>query len=159
MQSDNQENKAQEETHVSKRRWWHWPSSGKFLMCFNLFMFVNNMIQAFIVIARAAFEDKPKWYSLYLENYMNIVFFLAMIKQFTNPRIDLDKQTVKFTFCSIIFEYFKGWFLIDLFCFIPIAHLRAASNWENGSPTDNWQNLIDLNFERLPKIYILILVP
>jgi len=108
-----------EEVAVSKEKCWHWPSTGKFATVFNLWMLLNTLVQAFFVIARCAFEDKPNWYSLYLEIYMNIVFGIGFVRNFVKPY--LADNTAVYGFCDIALHYIKTWLLVDLFCFIPIA--------------------------------------
>jgi hypothetical protein len=151
--------KSEEEENKRIHKWWHWPQFGRFVFVYNNLMLITCTVQSIMVIARCAFEDKPNWYSIYLENYMNGVFLLDMVRNILTPYMDVEQKTMVYTFCHILFRYIRTWFLIDLFCFIPIANLRKNSEWADGSATDDWQNIKDLNFERLPKVYIAVLLP
>ena len=151
--------KSQEEDAkpIVMEKCWHWPRFGKFYTVYNTFMLGVCLVQAFMIVARAAFEDKPNWYSTLLELFMNAVFFVDMIRNFLQPYMQ-ENNVMQHRFCSIFCNYIKGWFILDICSFVPIAYFRSVSNWEDGSQTDDLQNLQDLNFERLPKLYIIILL-
>jgi hypothetical protein len=54
--------------------------------------------------------------------------------------------------------YLRSWFWFDLYSFFPLAYLRFISQYEDGGK-DIWSNIKTLNFERLPRLYKLMLIP
>ena len=117
------------------------------------------IVVAIIVPCRVAFETKPKFYSVYFELYMSIVFLIDMFITFNTP-INFSKNEIRTNYnrCEIAKLYFRTWFFIDLYGFFPLAYLRNISEYHEGSH-DNVVNLLSLNFERLPRLYKLMLVP
>lgn len=108
-------------------------------------------------VARVAFEEKPDIYVVYIEAYFDVVFLIDMIRIFTSPIYNENGKTIWSR--SVIFKnYFFGWFLFDVYAFFPLAYFRYVSKHSEGGK-DNLQNLMDLNFERLPRFYKMMLVP
>lgn len=107
-------------------------------------------------VARVAFEEKPWIYVVYMEIYLDIVFFVDLVRIFTTP-ITLNNGKTNWERKAIICNYLSGWFIFDLFAFFPLAYFRYHSDHAKGG-RDNIQNLIDLNFERLPRFYKIMLL-
>jgi hypothetical protein len=121
---------------------------------------LNSITVAISIPFRVAFENKPKWYSVALEAYLNFVFAIDFIKHFLSPpnlkktvnqtrRLYYSKKEI-----AMMYVWTDG--LKDLYCMFPIALIRHLNVWENGG-FDVWNNLKNLNFERLPRIYKILL--
>ena len=107
-------------------------------------------------IPRVAFEEKPYLYVVWFEIYLNIVFFIEMVKIFLTP-LTLMNGKKEFSKYQIAVSYIKSWFFYDLFAFYPLAYLRYISVHSEGSFND-WSNFINQNYERLPRFYKIMLL-
>jgi hypothetical protein len=92
------------------------------------------------VVSRISFEKKPQLFVVYLEYYMDVVYLIDMIRNFTEPymksgRIVTDRG-------KIACHYLKTWFIFDLYAFYPLAYMRYISKWEDGGK-DNLKNLLE----------------
>lgn len=50
------------------------------------------------------------------------------------------------------------WFFWDLYGFFPLAYLRYISDYELGGK-DDWKNFLTMNFDRMPRLYKIMLLP
>ena len=85
----------------------------------------------FFCVARVAFEEKPRYFVVQLEIYLDLVFFIDMIRIFFTPIMDKQNKPV-YKRGQIIKNYLSGWFLWDLFAFFPLAYFRYNSSREFG---------------------------
>jgi hypothetical protein len=121
----------------------------------------NSIIVAITIPFRVAFENKPKWYSVSLEAYLNVVFLIDFIKHFLSPPSTrkTNNQTRRLYYSkkeiAIMYMWTDG--LKDLYCMFPVALIRSQNVWELGG-FDVWQNIKSLNFERLPRLYKILLM-
>jgi len=106
-------------------------------------------------IARIGFEEKPWIYVVYFEFYMDLVFFIDIIRIFTTPTVK-HNGTYNRIRKEIAKQYIKTWFAWDVFAFYPLAYLRYNSRRIDGSLNDI-QNFLDQNYERLPRYYKIML--
>ena len=104
-------------------RWRFWPLEGRLAVYYQYWMLVHcTSILAFWV-ARIAFEEKPWYYVVIYEYYLDGVFFLDMLRIFNTPiftesgKLILDRKI-------IARKYLRGWFIADLWAFYPLAGLR-----------------------------------
>jgi len=58
------------------------PDGSKALVFYKYFILVNSCIVVMTIPLRVAFELKPRWYSLLLEEFLNAVFLVDMIYTF-----------------------------------------------------------------------------
>lgn len=82
-------------------------------------------------IARVAFEEKPWVYVVYIEFYLDIVFFVDSIRIFTSP-IMLPNGKMNFDRKVIIKKYLFGWFIFDMLAIFPLAYFRYNSDQSKG---------------------------
>lgn len=138
---------------------WFCSNTGTFSNLWKYFLLANMIVVAIIVPCRVAFETKPKFYSVYFELYMSSVFLLDMLITFNTP-ISFSKKEIRknYSRTEIAKSYLKTWFLVDLYGFFPLAYLRSISEYEQGSH-DGFSNLMTMNFERMPRLYKMMLVP
>ena len=93
------------------------------------------------VVARIGFEEKPMYFVVIYEIYMDLVFAVDMIRIFNSPIFNESGKMI--TDRKLIAKaYLKTWLLFDIWSFYPLAYLRYNSNWEDGSRNDI-QNFID----------------
>jgi hypothetical protein len=113
-----------------------------------------------MIVARCAFEKYPNWYSVVLEFYMNTVYFFDMLKTFVTPIHVRKKDNALLisNYRDLGRQYLKTWLIPEAICFFPVAYLRSVSKLEDGS-SDDIQNFLNLNFQRLPRLYIIFLFP
>jgi len=104
-----------------------------------------------------SFEDKPYLESVVVEQYMNFVFLVEMIRIFTTP-IDGPKNRKVYDHRYIAMTYIKGGFIMDAYAMIPYAFFRYNSNRDDGNLNDLY-NLITFNYERLPRFYKMMIFP
>lgn len=118
------------------------------------------IIVAFIIPCRIAFETRPNWYSVYFEFYMDIVFSIDIIRMFNTPVKLRRVQHLETIYArkDIAKAYITRWFIFDLYSYFPLAYLRYISDYEKGSH-DEISNLLSLNFERMPRLYKIMLIP
>ena len=152
----------QENIKNSQKRY-YWPikhdvNSGKtdFVFIYKMWMLLHCSFILGFGVARVAFEEKPWIYVVYLEIYLDIVYLIDSIRIFTSP-ITLPNGKINWDRKAIAKNYIFGWFVFDLFAFLPLAYFRYTSDHAKGG-RDNLQNLIDLNFERLPRFYKIMLL-
>jgi len=86
-------------------------------------------------IARVAFEEKPWVYVVYIEWYLDGVFFIDIIRIFNSPITSPNGKLI-YRRKEIIKAYLFGWFGWDLFAFYPLAYLRYISNRADGGRDD-----------------------
>ena len=141
---------------VKPSRWYNWPLSGKVHTLYSYWMLANTIVEGLSLVARIAFEDKPNYYSVYLETCMNFVFIFDFFKNFITPFKDETTNHMEFNFKVISKHYIKSWMVFDVIAFFPVTYFRSISKYEEGTKND-LQNLLHLNFERLPKVYMLLL--
>lgn len=142
---------------VQPIKWYNWPNSGRVATIYNFWMLLHSVLCALLLVARIAFEDKPNSYSVYFEQAMNFVFIFDFFKQFITPFKDKLTNHMEFNFKRISKNYMKSWMVFDLIAFFPVTYFRSISNYEDGTK-DDFKNLAHLNFERLPKVYMLFLL-
>jgi len=97
-------------------------------------MLCHCMYYQIFVVSRISFEKKPRMFVVYLDNYMNVVFLIDMIRSFTEPYMEKGRIVTRTK--DIAIHYLKGWFIWDLYAFFPLAYLRYVSNWELGGKDD-----------------------
>ena len=120
---------------------WFCPTSGFYANQWKYFLLINILIVAIFIPTRVAFETKPKFYSVYFELYMSVVFLFDMIITFNTPVKETQKQIKSnFNRIDIAKHYLRTWFFIDLYGFFPLAYLRHISDYEKGSH-DDFENL------------------
>ena len=107
-------------------------------------------------VGRVAFEEKPWIYVIYVELYLNLVFAVDMVKNFTQPIVQ-ESGKINWNRKQIIKKYIFGWFIFDIFAFFPLAYFRYNSNRLDGSK-DSLKNVMQLNFEALPRAYKMFLL-
>ena len=61
------------------------PTTGKMFVYYQYLVLLNSIIVAITIPFRVAFENQPKWYSVTLEAYLNVVFLIDFIKHFLSP--------------------------------------------------------------------------
>jgi len=107
------------------------------------------------VVARVGFEEKPWLYVVYYDCYLDLVFFIDMLRIFTTPIFNESGKMI--TNRKLIARaYITTWFLFDLWGFYPLAYLRYISVWEDGGK-DNIKNWMTQNYQRLPRFYKILL--
>lgn len=94
-------------------------------------MLLHKLYVCFIVVGRMAFEGKPDYSMVLLEFYMDIVFFVDVIRCFTQPYAEGTKVITDRR--AIVRRYLRTWFIFDLYSFFPLALIRKHSKWEEGS--------------------------
>jgi len=94
-------------------------------------MLIHKLYVAFIVVARVSFEEKPEWWMVYLEFYIDVVYFVDLIRCFTQPYAEGTK--IVYDRKAITKKYLKTWFIFDVYSFFPLALIRRLSKWEEGS--------------------------
>jgi hypothetical protein len=124
------------------------------MVYYKYFILFNSIIVVLAIPARVAFELKPHWYSLAFEFTLDLVFFIDMVytigtNQIGHKRGELKKKNK---------QYFSTWFVADLYGFFPLAYLRHISNYDDGGK-DAWRNLATMNFDRMPRLYKVMLLP
>lgn len=118
-------------------------------------MLCHCLYYQIFVVSRISFEKKPRLFVVYLDVYMDVVFLIDMIRNFTEPFMHKGKLETRVK--QIAKNYLFGWFIMDLYAFFPLAYFRYISKWEEGGK-DNVKNLMELNFERLPRFYKIMLL-
>ena len=87
------------------------------------------------VVARVGFEEKPWFYVVIYEWFMDIVFLIDMIRIFTTPIFNESGKMI--TNRKLIAKaYIYSWFIFDLWSFYPLAYLRYNSNYDEGGRND-----------------------
>ena len=118
------------------------------------------MIVAITIPFRVAFENKPRWYSVLMESYLNLVFLIDFIRHLLSPpnlkRNAANRQSY-YTRKQIAILYMWPYGLMDLYSMFPLAVIRYNNVWADGG-FDIWTNLKTLNFDRLPRLYKVLLL-
>jgi hypothetical protein len=65
-----------------------------------------------------------------LEIWLDAVFFVDMMRNFTQPYKENDRYV--YDRKAIAIRYIKSWFGFDLYAFFPLAYLRYISNYDKG---------------------------
>ena len=99
-------------------------------------MLLHNILIAFIITFKIAFEEKPNDLSVHFELYMNTIFFIEMIRTFFTPYWDDKFQIYVVSLKLIAKRYMKSWFLLDIISFMPVTYFRSISVWEDGHKDD-----------------------
>jgi len=100
-------------------------------------MLPHTFFIAFFILLRFAFENsQPKSYVILSEFYLNFVYLIDMIRIFTSPYMNSNNKMV-YNKKLIAMKYLKGWFILDLYSFIPLGFFRANSSRADGSSTDD----------------------
>ena len=84
----------------------------------------------YYIVYRISFEKKPQWYVVSLEIWLDAVFFVDMMRNFTQPYKENDRYV--YDRKAIAIRYIKTWFGFDLYAFFPLAYLRYISNYDKG---------------------------
>jgi len=112
----------------------YWPGyrSKKFDKWYKYFMLGNCMYILIMYLMRFAFENgKPNPIVIFIDLYLNFVFLIDMIRCFTVPYTEHNKDILKKK--MIARRYVQFWFWIDVYGFYPLAWLRWRSRREDGS--------------------------
>ena len=107
-------------------------------------------------MARIAFEEKPWYYVVIYEYYLDAVFFIDMLRIFNTP-IFTDSGKLVMDRKVIAKKYLQGWFVLDLWSFYPMAFWRYRSSRVDGGK-DNLVNFLNQNYQRLPRFYKIMLL-
>ena len=134
---------------------WTWPTEGKFANYYKHWMLIHCAYYQFFVVSRISFERNPEVWVVYLDFYMNLVYLFDMVRCMTEPFVKDGRMVTNRK--QIIIHYLKGWFIWDVYCFFPLSYFCYTSVWELGGKNDI-QNLLDLNFKRLPRFYRIMLM-
>jgi len=118
-------------------------------------MLAHCIYYVVFVVARISFEHKPPYYVVLLEYYMDVIYFIDMIRNFTQPFVKGSR--IVYNRKDIAKNYLLGWFLLDLYSFYPLAYFRFHSKWEEGGK-DDVNNFMTQNFQRLPRFYKIMLL-
>ena len=79
-----------------------------------------------------SFETKPLIESIVVEQYLNVIFLIDIVRKITIPiKIQGTGRYIK-KFKPLAKRYLLGWFWIDLYAFIPFALLKFRSRREDG---------------------------
>ena len=109
---------------------WTWPVEGKLCTYYQYWMLCHCVYYQLFVVSRISFEKKPQLFVIYLECYMDIVYCVDMFRYFTEPFMK-DGRLVS-NRRMITTNYLKGWFLLDVYAFFPLAYLRYISDYDLG---------------------------
>ena len=123
----------QEHTKNLRRRF-YWPlKQGKynFVFIYKMWMLLHCSFILGFGVARVAFEERPWIYVVYIEIYLDVVYFIDSIRIFTSP-ITLPNGKYNWDRKAIIKNYICGWFIFDLFAFFPLAYFRYNSDHAKG---------------------------
>ena len=130
-----------EDNNKNKTLVCYWPLTGKFSVWYKYWMLMNCMSVMLFVVARVGFEEKPWYYVVMYDCYLDAVFLVDMIRIFTTPIFNESGKMI--TNRKVIAKaYITGWFIFDLWGFYPLAYLRFISVYEDGGKDDvaNWMN-------------------
>jgi hypothetical protein len=133
---------------------WTWPTEGRFATYYQYWMFCHCVYIALFVVSRISFEEKPRYFVVCLEWYIDAVYIIDMVRCFTEPYSHDGKLVTNRR--KIVIYYLKSWFLLDVYAFYPLAFLRYISDWNTGS-LNAWDMFIVQNYERLPRFYKIML--
>ena len=103
-------------------------------------------------VARIAFEEKPYFYVVITEFYLDFIFLIDMFRILTTPYLNPYTQKITYKRQDIFWQYARKWMIFDLFAFYPLAYLRYNSDYMAGGFND-WENFKNQNYERLPRFY------
>ena len=112
-------------------RWFQWPEEGtRCQTYYSYWMLLHKLYVAFSIVVRMAFEGKPDYSMVLAEFYLDAVFFVDVIRCFTQPypegtKVITDRR-------AIMRRYLRTWFVFDLYSFFPLALIRYHSKWEAG---------------------------
>ena len=120
----------EEKVEISNVRW-TWPTDGPYCKWYQYWMLVHCLYYQIFVVSRISFEKMPWIYVVYLDNYMNCVYFIDMIRNFTEPFMRDGRLIINRRLIAV--NYIKTWFLFDVYAFYPLAYLRFMSRYEDGS--------------------------
>ena len=82
-------------------------------------------------LMRYAFENgKPEPIVIFIDIYLDVVFLVDMIRCFTSPFQENNKDVMSRK--RIAKRYMKFWFWVDVYGFYPLAWLRYRSRREDG---------------------------
>ena len=113
----------------------YWPEEGtRCQTYYSYWMLLHKLYVCFIVVGRISFERKPVIEMVYVEFYMDVVFFIDMIRCFTQPYMEGTRLITDRN--KIVCRYVKSWFLFDVYGFFPLALIRYMSKWEEGGKNE-----------------------
>ena len=75
----------EEDKEKNKNYVCYWPKEGRFVKYYKYWMLVNCLSVMIFVIGRIGFEEKPWYYVVVYDCYLDVVFFIDMIRIFTTP--------------------------------------------------------------------------
>jgi hypothetical protein len=116
----------------------------------------HNIYHLLFIVFRVAFENKPHYFVVLIEFYMDFIYLIDLVRCFTEPYVMFNGKTVS-NRRKITVHYVNTWFVLDVYSFYPLAYMRYISKWENGS-INSYEMFISQNFERLPRFYKMMLL-
>ena len=123
------ENEVGDGITLQEDRSYLWPTEGKFAKAYKYFLMCHNCYYLAAIVARTAFENKPQFFVVILDFYLDFIFIIDMVRCFTQPYVTSDGKTV-YNRRKIASHYAKTWFILDLYAFYPLTYLRYISNWD-----------------------------
>ena len=134
----------------------YWPIEGQFVKYYKYWMLLNCLSVMIFVVARVGFEEKPWYYVVVYDCYLDVVFFIDMLRIFTTPIFNESGKMI--TNRKLIAKaYISFWFIFDLWGFYPLAYLRYISSYDAGGK-DDFDNWMHQNYQRLPRFYKILLI-
>lgn len=112
------------------------------------------------VVFRIAFEnEQPQVAVIFLDVILNLIYLVDMFRCFTHPFMQNGRRINNRR--AIAVNYVKTWFLVDIYCFYPLA-LVNYFNWDkdwNGKSDERslFILFITQNFRRSRGLYMVML--
>jgi len=120
-------------------------------------MLPHCLFIVFFYLVRFAFEnDKPLYWRVLFDVWLDLVYLVDMVREFTSPYLNEQSKLV-YNKKLIALRYLKTWFIFDAYAFYPLGLLRYNSDWKAGSH-DNLQNFWQQNYQRMPRLYKFMLL-
>ena len=71
--------------HPDKDEYYYWPLDKKFAFMYKMWMLVHCVFILVFCVGRVAFEEKPRYYVVLSEFYLDLVYLVDMARLMTLP--------------------------------------------------------------------------